>query len=168
MRNKIRNADDADILVSEIGREDLGKLECRFRQIVEFQTAAPNRFAMLGRTLLGNAALRENMVSAQGCIGIETEPGGQQLVDVAALEGGAGFGLEMLLRIERELFDRHDQPFLKTSSNRVRCTRLSPRRRGSKEKVYMNMTVVVALPVFTRVQVGWAPASILTALSHEV
>jgi hypothetical protein len=80
---------------------------------------------------------------------------------VAALEGDVGLGLEMLLRVERELLDRHDQPFLKTSSIRVRCTRLSPRRRGSKEKVYLNMTVVAALPVFTRVQVRWAPALIL-------
>lgn len=146
----------------------MGKLECRFRRIVEFQAAAPYRFTMLGLALAGDAALRENVVSAQGRVGIETEPSSQQLVDVAALEGCPGLGLEMLLRIERKLFDRHDQPFLKTSSNRVRCTRLSPRRRGSKEKVYMNMTVVIALPVFTRVQVGWAPESILTVLAHKV
>ena len=85
---------------------------------------------------------------------------------MAALEADAGLDLEMLLRVERELLDRHDQPFLKTSSIRVRCTRLSPRRRGSKEKVYLDVTVVAALPVFTRVQVGWAPARILPRQWH--
>lgn len=94
-------------------------------------------------------------------IGIKAEGGGQKLVNVAALEIAAGLGLEMLLRVERELLDRHDQPFLKTSSIRVRCTRLSPRRRGSKEKVYLDLTVVATLPVFTRVQVGLAPERII-------
>lgn len=77
MRDKVRNADDANILISKVYREGLRKLERRFRQIVEFQAAAPERFPILGRTSAGEAALRENVVGAQGCVGVETEGGGQ-------------------------------------------------------------------------------------------
>ena len=112
MRDKVRNTDDAYVLGAEIVRKDLDNLERSFRRVVKFQAAAPNKLDMLGRPLAGDTAVREHVVRAQGRVGVEAEGGCQHLVDVAAFEGGAGLGLEKLLRVKREFLDRHDGPFL--------------------------------------------------------
>ncbi|GEC95516.1 MAG: hypothetical protein RLZZ220_2759 [Pseudomonadota bacterium] len=64
MRDKIRNPDNADLSFGEVGGEYPGDTECGLRRIVEFQAAAPDRIAVLGWTLTGDAAMRENVVSA--------------------------------------------------------------------------------------------------------